>query len=102
MAAFIITYDLNKGDRRSYQTLYDVLKNSGAVRATESSWLFASSTWSAVQIGEHLKEHMHERDVLTVNVLTVGSGFYSDKLSPAAVAWMNKHLKLQSAAIRRR
>lgn len=98
MPAYLITYDLNKGDRKDYETLYSVLKKSGAVRATESSWFFATPTWTAVMIANHLKRHMHEKDVLTVNVLTVGQGFGSNNLSLAARLWMHKHLKTPMGA----
>jgi hypothetical protein len=47
MAAFVIHYDLNKGDRTDYQQLYDALLQFKAVRATESTW-FLSTSWDAI------------------------------------------------------
>jgi hypothetical protein len=58
MAAFLIHYDLNKGDREDYKTLYDALLMSKAVRATESTWLLSTS-WDAVQVFNWLQQFIH-------------------------------------------
>jgi len=91
--AFVINYDLFKGNRRDYRRLYAVLERSGAVRATESSWYYYSRTGTAVDIGRHLKKLVYPKDKLTVNVLAINRGWYSNQLSPEARRWVREHLK---------
>lgn len=92
MTPYIITYDLYKGTRTNYQSLYNVLIGAGAVRATESMWLLASSL-DVIRIGDVLRGHLHSKDVLTVNVLARDCGFSTENLSFQALLWVNQHLK---------
>jgi hypothetical protein len=91
MPAYVVQYDLFKGDRSDYEALYSALKSSRAVRATESTW-FVSTSWDAIRVKHYLRQFMHPKDSISVNVLAVDAGFASENLSSAAVAWMNKHL----------
>src|SRR4051794_34200475 len=93
MAALVIHYDLYKGNRNDYQGLYDALEKAKAVRATESTW-FLNTSWDAIQVYNWSRNFVHEKDVIAVNVLAVGSGFASSNLPQAAVNWMNEHLKV--------
>ncbi len=98
MAAYVISYDLSYADGKDYRDLFARLEKSGAVRATESSWFLATG-WTAIQIGGWLKKLLHKKDVYSVNVLSVGYGFASNNLPPAAVRWMNKHLNLATTSV---
>jgi hypothetical protein len=100
MAAFVIQYDLNRGKRDDYDDLYDALLDAKAVRATESTW-FLSSTASAIEIRDWLQGFMHSKDVISVNVLTVGSGYASDNLPDAAVKWMAQNLKARQMGVKK-
>ena len=102
MPAYLITYDLSYADGQDYAKLIDMLNKSGAVRATESSWYFFSPTWTATQIGQHMKKFMHARDVLTVNEMTIGNNHVSYGLSPEAIAWRAKHLIPAKPAVKRK
>ncbi len=97
MPAFVIHYDLYQGDRSDYEELYDALERSKAVRATESTW-FVSTSWNAIKVRDYLKNYMHPKDVICLNLLTVGSGFASNNLSQEAIRWMKTHLKLKKLA----
>ncbi len=99
MAAFVIHYDLNKGDRKDYQRLYEALLESKGVRATESTW-FLSTSWDAIQVRDWLRNFMHEKDALCVNVLSVDSGYASSNLPQEAVQWMSQHLVTQRVGVR--
>jgi hypothetical protein len=91
MPAYVIQYDLFKGDRSDYEGLYSALERSRAVRATESTW-FVSTSWSAIEVKDHLRKFIHPDDSISVNVLAVGRGYASNNLSAAARAWVKQHL----------
>lgn len=91
MPAFVIHYDLYKGDRDDYNNLYTTLQRLKAVRATESTW-FVAFSGQATELRDSLQNHLRKKDMIAVNVLTVGSGYASTNLSSEAIAWMKKHL----------
>src|SRR5258708_19898505 len=91
MPAYVIHYDLYKGDRTDYQELYDALENAKAVRASESTWFIATG-WDVVRLRDWVGKHLHKKDVLAVNVLAVGNGFATKNLPGAPATWLNHHL----------
>jgi hypothetical protein len=92
MPAYVLTFDLYRGDRSDYQKLDDALDRLKAVQATESAY-YVASTISAGKLAEHLRQFMHKKDVLTVDEMKPGPGHASNGLSAETLAWKKRHLK---------
>lgn len=64
MASYIITYDLRK--QRNYEVLYEAIKSYETwAHVLESTWV-VKTTKSAVQIRDHLANHIDSDDGLFV------------------------------------
>jgi hypothetical protein len=68
MARYLISYDLDKPGQ-NYHPLIAELERLGASRVLFSEWIW-QSTWSAVQIRDHLKSLIDGNDMLLVVALT--------------------------------
>ena len=65
MALYYLNYDLRK--QRSYQSLYDELKNFKAVRILESHWCFNRVNTHAEGLREYFKQYIDADDGLSVS-----------------------------------
>jgi hypothetical protein len=81
MPAFLITYDIHKGDSEQYRDLIDAIKAYRTwARVTESSWIVVTED-DASAIRDNLSQHMDDEDRLFV----LKSG--------VAAAWKNVRCK---------
>src|SRR6185312_2700255 len=65
MAFFVVTYDLRKKGEFDYQPLWDELSHMDAVKFQESNY-FLSTESTREKIKNHLKQFIHEHDLLMV------------------------------------
>jgi hypothetical protein len=96
MPAYVLTFDLFKGDRSDYQKLHDALGRLKAAWATESA-CYVASAMAADKLAKHLRQFMHKKDVLTVDEMKPGTGHVSYGLSAEALDWKARHLKVLPA-----
>ena len=65
MAYFIVTYDLVHQDESGYQKLWDEMDRLGAAKYQDSSY-FVELYTTALEIRDHLKSYVHDKDRLMV------------------------------------
>jgi hypothetical protein len=99
MPAYMVTYDLRRADSVDYNVLIQKLKESRAVRVTESAWHVAT-TWTAVQVREFLKQFMHQDDVLSVDEMAFNTNHASSNLPKPTIAWRAAHLIPRRPAVK--
>lgn len=70
MTPYIVTYDLVKEESSAaYKPLIDNLKENGAQKYQDSSWLVAFNN-TAVEVYDHFRQFLDENDKLMVSELT--------------------------------
>ena len=65
MAYFVVTYDLVHRREAEYQKLWDEMERLSAAKYQESSY-FVELTNTALEVKDHLKSYIHEKDRLMV------------------------------------
>ncbi len=89
MAHFIISYDLH--NQRTYEPVWKVLEDWGAVRVLESLWLVTIDKTSA-QVRDTIKTAADDDDSIVVIELKSNSDWASWRGRAAGVAWLKKNL----------
>jgi hypothetical protein len=86
---YLISYDLRK--QRNYEPLWALLRNSGAVKILESSWLVDSPN-SSVAIRDHLRTVIDNDDGLIVLPLAPGVVWATFQALPLGVEWLRTNV----------
>ncbi|WP_448099124.1 hypothetical protein [Luteibacter yeojuensis] len=93
MALYQISYDLRK--QRNYDALYERIKAYGKwCHALESSWVISTSQ-SAVQVRDNLRQAMDGDDGLLVTRLSGEAAWYG--LNETISTWLKKQLESAAA-----
>ena len=87
---YLITYDLNKIGK-DYNSLYTALRQYDYIRdkGLDSVW-FVSTTWTAVQIYEHLRSHFDINDRIIITQMTLGT--HQGWIHKDVWTWINTRL----------
>jgi len=86
MPSYSVSYDL-RAPGRNYQSLWDALRNAGAVRALESLWLLDDPK-NAAGVRDAMRSHVDENDRILVTQLLPGMNWASTNLMPGATEWL--------------
>lgn len=76
MSLYFLTYDLRKS--RNYQTLYDELKDFGAVRILESTWCFNRVNTSATGLRDYFRKSIDSDDGIIVSEVSDWASYKTD------------------------
>lgn len=88
MAVYIVSYDLKLGDgAHDYADLYAAFDQLDCVKALYSVYLISTSS-TATQIKDYLKQYMDPKDRLWVSRVPSG---YSGFIMKEAVDWLKTH-----------
>jgi len=89
MKSYLIGYDLNRPETNCPELIDALQEFSPRWHHLDSTWI-VKSDWSARQVRDHLKPHLHSTEELLVVELT-GEGAWAG-FNDEAVNWLSEHL----------
>ena len=89
MGVYLASYDLH--NQRNYQPVWTALEEMGATRLLESLWVLTSSL-TAIQIRDRLKQAADSDDSVAVIELKSGSYWATERARQSGVAWLRQNI----------
>jgi len=92
MPLYIVSYDLNEKDSRTYKELYDALQSyPDWAHPLESTWMVSTDD-TARELEEHLRHFLGQKDNLLVVEFKKDAGYWG-WLSKTFWEWLKDRLK---------